>query len=87
MCAFVSVSIVRIQGLVESRVVAGLSGRLPVTMCVTAKKGSNSMRIATFLLVLSALAGCSQTGGGTTSVRQDYYGGDGGFYAGAVAPR
>lgn len=45
------------------------------------------MRIATFLLVLSALAGCSQTGGGTTSVRQDNYGGDGGFYAGAVAPR
>ncbi|KSV74428.1 hypothetical protein N185_18675 [Sinorhizobium sp. GW3] len=45
------------------------------------------MRIATFLLVLSALAGCSQTGGDATSVRQDYYGGDGGFYAGAVAPR
>ncbi|HEV7323411.1 hypothetical protein PWG15_28295 (plasmid) [Ensifer adhaerens] len=45
------------------------------------------MRIVTLLLVLSALAGCSQTAGGASSVREDYYGGDGGFYAGAVAPR
>ncbi len=45
------------------------------------------MRIVTLLLVLAALAGCSQTTGGASSVRTDYYGGDGGFYAGAVAPR
>ncbi|HEV7307496.1 hypothetical protein [Ensifer sp.] len=44
------------------------------------------MRIVAVLLVLSSLAGCSQTAGGS-SVREDYYGGDGGFYAGAVAPR
>ncbi len=45
------------------------------------------MRIVTLLLVLSALVGCSQMAGGPSSVREDYYGGDGGFYAGAVAPR
>lgn len=45
------------------------------------------MRVVTFLLMLSVLAGCTQTGGGASSVREDYYGGDGGFYTGAVAPR
>lgn len=79
--------LVRIQGLVENRAVAWLSEPLPMTMCAAAKKGSNSMRIVTLLLVLSALAGCAQTAGGASSVREDYYGGDGGFYAGAVAPR
>ena len=51
------------------------------------QEGINSMRIVTLLLVLSTLAGCAQTAGGASSVREDYYGGDGGFYAGAVAPR
>ena len=79
--------LVRIQGLVEKRAAAWLSEPLPMTMCAATKKGSNSMRIVTLLLVLSALAGCAQTAGGASSVREDYYGGDGGFYAGAVAPR